>query len=244
MFASARSFSRLACGMVLLACADTTDPTAPSAVDSAGDPQLFVEGGGSAPSPEELAEMPSEFAMSPTILDYWTNVGFLPAESRTYGRGFMSYFATNAEQEVDLSLRFENNKVAETVAYGENSDWLPANRMLFTTAYLGVNGACGHLADATTNHKARHQFIGGGWKFFSWGNTGRSSADSAEQPECAPPPPPPPPSGGGNPNEGDDPDEYDGPCYSCQLWYRRVGDVIVVTWWECRSIESILCEDV
>ena len=97
--------------------------------------------------------MPSEFAVTPTILVYWTNVGFLPAEGRAYGRGFMSYYATNAEQNVALSLRFENREVASTNAFGENSDWLPANRMLFTTAYLGVSGACGHLADGGDREK-------------------------------------------------------------------------------------------
>jgi hypothetical protein len=239
MIASARAFLRLACGLLLSACADTTDLTAPSAVASSDAPRLSVEGGGSAPSAEELAQMPSEFAASPTILDYWTNVGFLPAEGRAYGRGFMSYFATNAEQNVALSLQFEHRTIASTEALGENSDWLPANRMLFTTAYLGVSGACGHLAGGTSNHKAWHQFIGGGWKFFSWGTAGRSSGDSAEQPACEPPPPlPPPPSSGG----GNSDDEYEGGCELCQQWFYVINYQIVDEWWECNSIPDYYCE--
>jgi hypothetical protein len=184
--------------------------------------------------------MPSEFAMSPVILAYWTNVGFLPAESRAYGRGFMSYYATNAEQKVAFSLRFENSVIARTEAVGADSEWWPANRMLFTTAYLGVSGACGHLADGTTNHKAWHQFIVGGWKFFSWGDTGRSSSDSAEQPGCEPPPPPPPQpppsSGGGNS------DEYEGGCELCQQWFYVIDYQIVDEWWECSSTPDYFCE--
>lgn len=235
MFASARWFSRLACGMVVLACADTTDPTAPSAVVSADAPQLSTEGGGAGPSPEELAEMPIEFRTNPTILDFWTDVGFLPAESRAYARGFMSYLASNAAQDVVLSLRFDNSTIASSDAFGENSDWFPAVRMLFTTAFVGVSGTCGHLADGTTNHKAWHQFLVGGWKFLSWGNTARSSGDSAEQPEC-PPLPPPPPAGGGSS------DEYEDGCQLCQQWFYFIDDQIVDEWWECEPIDNRYCE--
>lgn len=233
MFASARWFSRLAFGMVLLACADTTDPTAPSAVASADAPQLSTEGGGSAPSPEELAEMPSEFASSPAIYDFGTKVEFLPAENRVIAQGTMSYLASHASQNVTLSLRFDNSPIASTEALGENSDWLPWFRGLSTTASLGVSGACGHLADGGTIHKAWHQFLVGGWKFLSWGNEARSSNDSAEQPQCAPSPPP---SGGGGP------DEYEDSCWLCQQWFYYIDGEIVDEWWECDPIDGRFCE--
>ena len=183
--------------------------------------------------------MPSEFASRPAIHSYWTNVGFLPTESRAYGRGFMSYYATNAEQEVAFSLRFENSEIARTRAVGADSELWPGNRMLFTTAYLGVSGACGHLADATTNHKAWHQFIVGGWKFLSWGDTGRSSSHSDDQPACEPPPPPPPPPPSGGGNGGG---EYEGGCELCQQWFYVVDNQIVDEWWECTSIPDNYCE--
>ena len=234
MFASARWLSRVACAMVLSACAESTDPIAPPA-EAPEDPSLYI--GSGEPTAAQLAMMPAEFAQRPTILNYWTEVGFLPTEGRAYARGFMDYFATDAEQEVTLDLRFENTTVGTTRAVGEQSNWLPWVRMMFTTAHIGVSGTCGHLADGSSRHRAWHKFLISGWEFLSWGNYVRSSHDSEEQPACPPPPPPPTDDPGG----GDD--EYEGDCELCQQWFYYIDGRIVDQWWECEPIDPSYCED-
>jgi hypothetical protein len=222
--------------MLVLACADATDPAAPSAVVSA-DPPLLATDGGAAPTEAEFAAMPAEFRTSPSVFTVSTDVGFLPAEHRAYARGFMNYLATNAVQEVDLSLRFDGSEIASGRAVGEQSDWLPGLRMLLTTAYVGVSGPCGHLAEGTTTHKAWHQFLVGGWKFLSWGNHAKSSYGGAEQDACEPPPPPPPPPPGGGSG-----DEYNEGCDLCQQWFYVIRGVVVDEWWECNPIPEYFCD--
>ncbi len=237
MIASARWFSRFALGFIVLACADATDPAAPSDAASAEVPQFSSEGGAS-PSEEDFASMPSEFRSAPSIISYSTDVQFLPAERRASAVARMRYLASNASQEVNISLRFDNGVIASNSAFGENSNWLPWDRELTTTAYVGVSGSCGHFAEATTGHKAWHQFLVGGWKFLSWGNQSRSSYDSDEQPACEPPPPPPPaPPGGG----GGGGDEYEGGCQLCQQWFYFIDGYMVDEWWECTSIPDYFC---
>jgi hypothetical protein len=234
MMTSARWFSRIACGLLALACADGTDPTAPGAA-STDAPQLATEGE-TGPTEADFASMPAEFRTAASIYAYSTDVGFNPAAQRAYAVGHMTYLATNATQSVNLSLRFDDRVIASNEAVGENSDWLPAARVLYTTAYVGVSGACGHLAEATTTHRAWHQFLVGGWKFLSWSNNARSSYDSEEQSACEPPPPPPPPTSGGNP------EEYESGCELCQQWFYVIDYRIVDEWWECSSIPEYYCQ--
>ena len=239
MFARTRQFSRFACGLLMLACADASVPSAPDVAASDDTPALATSGSGSAPTEEDFASMPPEFRTTASIFTHWTEVGFLPDEQRAFATGYMAYLATNATQEVNLSLRFENQNVASTTARGEETDWLPAARVLFTTARLGVSGTCGHLADGATTHKAWHQFLVGGWKFLSWSNQVVSSGDSKAQPACEPPPPPPPPPGSGGGGNGD---EYQGGCELCQQWFYFIDGYMVDEWWECSSIPDYYCE--
>ena len=236
MIASARAILRFALGLFVLACADATDPSGPGDAASANGPALSTAG--ASPTEEEFALMPSEFRTAPSILSVATDVKFLPAERRASARGYMTYLASNASQDVKLSLRFDNAVIASNSAFGEASDWLPALRALTTTAYLGVSGTCGHLAEGATAHRAWHQFLVGGWKFLSWGNHSVPSYGSAEQEACEPPPPPPPPPGSG----GGDGDEYQGGCELCQQWFYFINGFIVDEWWECSSIPDYYCE--
>ena len=236
MSASTRLLARAACAIVLSACADTADPVAPRAEGPASTVALSVDGTGPEPTPEELAEMPSEFATAPSILSASTSVGFEPDQGRAYAMGYMTYLASDASQDVVLDLRFQNDHIATRQVHGEQSDFLPWFRALVTPAHLGVSGTCGHLADGTTNHRAWHKFIVGGWKFLSWGNDAKPSSDSEEQPGC-PPPPPPPPSGGGG---GDD--EYDSGCELCQEWLYFIDGELVDVWWECQPIDDYWCD--
>ena len=251
MCAITRWFPRIVCATVVLACTDATDPAAPTAATSSDNPQLFIDDIDGVddlegvepiePTAAELAELPSAFRASPTLLDYWTDVGFIPAERRAYAQAYMKYFATNATQEVTLDLQFERSLIATRNAHGENTDLLPFTRSLWTTALLGVSGSCGHLADGASVHTAWHQLIAGGWKFFSWGNTGRTSGDMKEQDPCAPPPPPPvPPSGTGG---TDDSPGYQPICEFCQQWLEFTfwGELIAV-WWECEPVDLSYCE--
>ena len=249
MFAMTRWFPRLVCATVVLACADATDPVAPGAATPADTPQLFIDDFDGIegiepvePTVAELAELPAEFRASPTLLDYWTDVGFIPAESRSYAQAYMKYFATNATQDVTLDLMFEHQRIASRNAHGENADMLPFVRSLWTTALLGVSGSCGHLADGASVHTAWHQLIASGWKFFSWGTNARTSGDMKEQSPCAPPPPPrpvPPGATGGV----DDPGGYRPTCEYCQQWleFTLWGDLIAV-WWECEPVDLSYCE--
>ena len=234
-----RWLPRLACATVLLACADSTDPAAPSAALSLDEaPQPILESGEAEPTPAELAAMPMEFQTNPTLLGYSTNVAF--TDGRARASAYMKYFATNAKQEVELSLRYENREIAVATGYGEDSNFLPSVRTLSTTAALGVSSACGHLADGRSVHTAWHQFIAGGWKFLSWGTTARSSQDDDRQTPCEPPPPPPstaPPAG------PDDPGGYEPVCEFCQQWleFTYWGQLIAI-WWECEPVDMSYCE--
>ena len=223
---------RVAAVIALSACADGKDPVSSTAAAPNAGPSLGV-----APTPDEIGEMPPEFMTSPAILDAWTDAGFVESESRAYAMGFMKYLATNATQEVTLDLRFENDPVGTRSASGESADLLPYLRTLWTTATMGVSGSCGHLVDGSTVHKAWHQFLGAGWKFFSWGTDGRSSSDSKAQSSCEPPPPPPPPTSGGG-----DGDEYQGGCELCQQWFYFIDGFLMDEWWECTSIPDYYCE--
>ncbi len=234
-----RSLPRLACATILLACADSTDPAAPSAarlLDEA--PHPVFESEGTEPSPEELAAMPPEFQANPTLLGYSTDVAL--TDGRARASASMRYFATNAKQEVELKLRYENREIAVATGYGEDSHFLPFMRTLSTAAALGVSGACGHLADATSVHTAWHQFIAGGWKFFSWGTTARSSFDDDRQTPCEPPPPPPPPTA--PPADPDEPEVYEPVCEFCQQWLEYTSwGLLVAAWWECQPVDMSFC---
>ncbi len=242
MFSIARWIPRMMCGLIVVGCTDATRPTAPPA--STEVPSLSVQGEGPEPAEEEFAEMPSAFRMAPTLLNYWTDVGFMSDVGRAYAQGFMKYFGTNATQNVKASLRFENQPIGSSDAYGEASDFLPSLRTLWTTAQIGVSGSCGHLADGATIHKAWHQFVAGGWKFFSWGNTAGTSGDSAEQPGCPPTPPPPSDPGGNGGGGGDGTDGYEGECEICQEWLQYYDGQLVDVWWECEPVDPSVCEAV
>lgn len=237
MSTSLRTLPRLMCALLLAACADTDNPTAP--IDSAiGPPQLIIEGGSTSPTPEEFAEMPAEFSTYPTIIRAWTDVGFLSYESRAYGQAFMEYFATNAEQAIEMDLLFENAAVTSGSARSAQSNWLPYIRTLWTTTGLGVSGACGHLVNGRSQHEAWHQFIFSGGGFLKWGNAKKPTNDSKEQPACAPPPPPDYQDDGGGGGGGG---EYDKTCEMCQQWLYYMDGILVDEWWECTPVDSSYC---
>ena len=221
--------ARLVCATSMLACASDNDPTAPPETSESLlplRPMLMTE----EPTVEEMAEMPAEFQENPTLLEYRTTVAFVEPDG-VYAQGYMRYFATDATQQVSLTLRFDDRTVASTSVTGVRENFLPAERTLVTTAPLGVNGSCGHYADGHSSHRVWHKFLISGWKFFSWGTFQDGSYDQAEQPAC-----PSSGTGGG----GDQP--YDTDCYSCQQWFWYEDGQILDEWWECTPIDARFCE--
>ncbi len=233
MLFTTRLLRRVACAIAVSACADSPDPVAPGAESPVAPAALSL-----APTPEELAEMPPEFATAPAIDEYGTEVIFSTVDRRAIARGYMTYFATDATQDVEIDLRFENQQIASNRVQGVASDFFPWVRLLETKVGVGVSGTCGHLADGTTSHKAWHHFTITGWKNFEWGHDGVGSGDSAEQPPCPEPPPESPYGGGG----GGGDDEYESDCEYCQEWLYYVDGDLVDYWWECSPISDYWCD--
>lgn len=235
MLSSLHHTARAICALSLLACASERNPTAPGR-DSAAIAVPLLEQAASEPSPEELAELPAEFQTAPSIFNARTEVEF--TSDGVYARGTMDYFATDAEQDVTLTLRRDDREVYSRTARDVQEDFFPAMRSLSTIVSFGVDASCGNSADGSTAHRVWHKFIVGSWKYFSWGRDEEPSGDGAEQPACPEPAPPPtsePGTGGGG---GD----YDTGCVSCQQWFWYEYGQLVDEWWECTPVDAWRCE--
>ena len=232
MNSSLRNIARTGCAISLIACADGSSPTALTH-ESADAPAPAVISLMMAPTPEELAEMPSEFAIAPSIISARTEVGFAEGDG-AYAQGVMEYFATNAEQDVTLAVRKDGSEIARKTTRGVNDDFFPARRSLRTNVAIPLSGSCGHFADGQSAHRAWHKFLVMGWKLFSWGQDERPSQGDEEQVAC-PPPPPERDSGGEDP--------YESGCQSCQQWFWYEDGQIVDEWWECTPTDSWRCDN-
>jgi hypothetical protein len=229
MFPHLRHAARIGCALSLLACAGEKSPTAPPA-DPIGTVVPSLSSYSTAPTAEDFAEMPAEFQTAPSIISARTIVGFIDPEG-VYAQGIMTYFATDAEQDVTLVLRDADSEVMRMTRRGSQEAFFPAMRSLRTNVSFGVNGSCGHRADGFSAHRAWHKFIVGGWKFLSWGNHQKASGGQAAQPAC-----PPPSSGGGG--NGD----YDTGCQACQQWFLYEDGQRVDEWWECTEVDVERCD--
>lgn len=227
-------YARVFAALPLLACATDESPTAPpaDAIDVAAAPSLSLM----EPSAEELAQMPSAFLIAPSIFNARTVVGFSP--EGVWAQGMMDYFATNAEQEVTLTLRRDDRTIYSQTANGLQDDFFPANRSLTTAVSFGVSANCGNTAEGETAHGVWHKFLVSGWKLFSWGEFRIPSNKTASQPICEVPPPPTESGGGG----GGGGDSYDTGCESCQQWFWYEYGQIVDEWWECTPTDGYRCE--
>jgi hypothetical protein len=229
-----RFLVRALCALSLSSCSDGS-PTAPP-FDSHR-PFLTETGLGEEPGPEQLAQMPAAFATAASILSYWTDVGFIPAEQKAYGRAYMTYFATDGRQKITLSVRLNDRYIGSSTAEESQSDWLPATRLMFTSTIRSLSGPCGHAVDGQGQHIAFHKFPVDGWKFFTWGNQEVPSSDSDSQAPC---PPSPPPVQDGEIVPGDD--SYLEDCEVCQQWFWYVAGAIALEWWECTPEEGAVCQ--
>jgi hypothetical protein len=227
--------ARILCAIPLLACATDESPTAPpvDAVDVTIAPSLSVM----EPSEEELAQMPAAFRIAPSIFNARTAVGF--TADGAYAQGRMDYFATDAEQDVTLTLRRDDRAVYSETAKEGQADFFPANRSMTTTASFSVSANCGNTAEGKTAHRAWHKFLVSGWKLLSWGHQAVPSGKSEPQPTCEELSPTPE-SGGGDGGGGDDP--YDTGCESCQQWFWYEYGQVVDEWWECTPTDAYRCE--
>ena len=183
--------------------------------------------------------MPAEFQAAPSIFNARTQVEFIEGEG-VYARASMDYFATDAEQEVRLSLRRDDREVYSRTGKGIQEDFFPALRTLSTMVSFAVNASCGNSADGQTAHRAWHKFIVGGWRYLSWGRHEKPSGGTADQPLC--PDLPPPPGSESDGGGGGGADEYDTGCVSCQQWFWYEYGQIVDEWWECTPVDPYRCE--
>lgn len=136
------------------------------------------------PIDEPSGGLPPEWQSAPSILNSGSDAWF--ETSSAWGQGFMRYFASHARQVVRLAVRFNTSQVANTSGTSEESAFLPWFRDLWTTASVQLGKACGHTADASTEHTAWHQPpapIGG---LATWGKQTTSSLKPAAQPACPP----------------------------------------------------------
>ena len=224
------------CAVLLLACAGDAGPVAVTR-DSAADAALPAFAYSTAePTEEEMAEMPAEFQSAPSIFSASTDVDFIPGAG-VYAQASMSYFATDAEQEVTLVLRKDDRAVYSKTAKEVQEDFLPALRSMYTMVSFAVSAACGHTADGQTAHRAWHKFIVGGWRYLSWGRNERPSGGTASQSACVEPPPSTDEEGDGGGGSA-----YETGCESCQQWFWYEDGEIVDEWWECTPVDISLCE--
>jgi len=236
MFPYLRLAARIGCALSMLACDREQSPTAPSADPTASTPPSLTTYA-MAPTEAELAQMPADFRFPPSIISARTIVGFVDPEG-VFAQGTMTYFGTDAEQDVSLVLRTVDREITKTTMRGTQEHFLPALRSMWTNVTLGVGGWCGHLADGHTSHRAFHKFIVGGWKFLSWGNHQKPSNDGQAQPACPEPPPPSETQSGAGRGGGD----YESGCQSCQQWFWYDYGQIVDEWWECTPVEADRCD--
>lgn len=228
-----RYIPRALCALALLACASETSPTAPPA-DAPGEVALTVAAHATtAPTPEELAMMPSEFSTAPSILSAKTSVGFVEGEG-AWAEGVMEYYGTDAEQEVTLVVRNAEREVARKTVRGAQQDLYPAIRTLRTMNSIPLSASCGQIADGTTQHKAWHKFYVSGLRLFTWDTQEAPSLGLARQAPCpAPPPVDQPP---------DDSEEgFDGGCERCQQWFMVIEGTVIDEWWECTPTDPAAC---
>lgn len=176
----------LVCGAALTGCSDAVGPNIPGLHPSS------PNGYAAESDPEE--ELPSEFEKPPTIIRWWTEVGFIPEENVAYAMGFMHYWANRARQTTTVHLRYGNHHVASRTNESAHDTWLPWYGELVTRSLVGLSGDCGHIVEGQSQHRAWHEaFTRNGW--FSWGHVTQSSTAVDVQPTC------PPSGGGGEPSE-------------------------------------------
>ncbi|MGK2934460.1 MAG: hypothetical protein ACSLFE_04355 [Gemmatimonadaceae bacterium] len=134
------------------------------------------------PTVEQLAEMPSEFQKPTAILDYWVEARFF--DQLAYGNGSMTYFANHAKVTLPVKLLYKNSEVTSTVGVAEETHFLPALRQLGAMATLPAGGSCGYTVTVSGEFYAHNQFLyNKSW--LVWGETKRSSTNSASQPACS-----------------------------------------------------------
>jgi len=126
-----------------------------------------------------------------TINTHWTTAGFNTSEA--WAVTYMNYTATDASETVVLNVRYLDTSVGSNSGQASRSDYFPWTRDLYAQTSMGVNHACGFLADATGTHSASQHAVG----FAVWGSTTVSEPKSASQAACSPPS-----GGGGGPSDG------------------------------------------
>ncbi|MGH7720029.1 MAG: hypothetical protein ACREON_14455 [Gemmatimonadaceae bacterium] len=197
-----RGMALAVCGLLQVACADAVapgatdrdldiivpkaDPKLPAArihVTSqalgANDPRAFARKG---PMTDEI---PPELEHQQAWIErYYTVAGFTGDAQQAYGTAVMSYFANNAEQTVDLRLRYNGSEVASTTGITGDSYLFPWRRSMYTQASLGISEACGHMVDATSKHRVWDEFITSNQGALSWGSETRSSYAGDSQSPC------------------------------------------------------------
>src|SRR5687767_5775876 len=157
-----QSLARCGCAMIMMACATDQAPTAPHPDLPDRAPGASLSTVGVAPTAEELASLPPEFSTPTSILDWGVTADF--TDDGAYAQSYMTYFATNAEQDATITVRLGNTQIGTKTGRSSRHNLLPAVRTLFTIVGLPFAGACGHLADAQGRHKVWHQFLVLGWK--------------------------------------------------------------------------------
>src|SRR5687768_13085687 len=115
MFTHLRDAARIGCALSIVACGGEQGPTAPSPAPTAVTPSLTAYA--MAPTEEELAAMPAEFQSAASIISARTIVGFIEPEG-AYAQGTMTYFATDAEQDVTLVLRTVDREITRMTMRG------------------------------------------------------------------------------------------------------------------------------
>jgi hypothetical protein len=155
-----------------------------------GDDQLAPD----QPNPEPGA-LPPEFQQAPTIYDWHTEARF--EGSRAAATASMNYFGSHASQTLNMVVRFNNVIVAQPQLTSSDSELWPWRRTLTTGGTVNTTKPCGQRLDASSQHKAWHQFpLVGAWT--QWGYTDRPSQAESHQPPCQEEEGGPTGSGGGN----------------------------------------------
>lgn len=156
-------------------CADATRAVAPSDQPA---PTYYT------PTPEDIAEMPAEYARPATIQDLSVGVGF--ADDIATATAILQYYSNYAKVTATIRLLRDGTQLGSPVSSVEaQSDFWPWFRTLSAITFIPVPGQCGHTVHGDGHALVWMQFPVKLGTWFRWSEHEATTAGYDHQPRCS-----------------------------------------------------------
>jgi hypothetical protein len=177
MRSSRRTVALLSVVVAIGGCTDATSPDHSSAIATIINRE---------PTPEELAELPPEFAFPTEVYGYRIEGGYLNEGRTAWAHAILDYFATDAINTIEISLFNGGTAIGspQSVTRRE-SETLPWRRRSVAAVTVGVPEPCGHRHDAKGSYAIYNTaVIGSLGQMFKWQEKGNGATAHFAQEPC------------------------------------------------------------